>query len=523
MFNLYSKNLFIVFIYIISIYSSARAMDLNELWQTKCDEFVTINLKNLRDTRSELKRPNFSFDITINVLDFIEKGKNTYGAGIVTETEQINELIIDICDVINLQHPDFKTRYDIIIEQWEDANQLPFSLFSFDRIAQVFYYQNSLFYNSEGSAYRRMVEQILNKEFIILRRAFCLIRDLDSERYHQKVPSQGALGDIYYLYFLRNINNYLTQFVSKRGSEKAKVRKEIKRKIPQSRVKGLCSISAMAHDYLTLSRIEEDVKTVLKINEFTYDEQKETFLAGIIQIGELSTNKNLSCFVRHQMPTIPWSDLVHCRDAIEHQDEHGFNTYFSELIDGTNTSINFANWSQELKKLNLRVYETRKMIWDNDPKPTFENWLEGELVDNPVYAVIPIASVVTIDQNIRRSFRQTVIFNGDANVWANLIKGEAPINHGHLQQLRAEIIRLDAWIPLLLNGSVKEKQEKTKNEKFVDSYKSVEAYLWDRLKREAVHLNEIEQNLLLQIVKDCFNIPYISNFCIALLKKDQFF
>ena len=48
------------------------------------------------------------------------------------------------------------------------------------------------------------------------------------------------------------------------------------------------------------------------------------------------------------MPTIPWEDFVHCRDAIEHQDEHGFNAYFSGIVDGTNLSVDFLAWQKSM-------------------------------------------------------------------------------------------------------------------------------------------------------------------------------
>ncbi|MDI9634452.1 hypothetical protein QM565_01415 [Geitlerinema splendidum] len=486
-------------------------------WSDEVDIFVAGKLRPLHDSRSHLKRPDFPFVQSIEILDFIEGGKKKHGKATVASSSHTAELIIDVCDIVNLQHPNFKTRYDIFIEQWEGHTQLPFSLFSFDRIAQVFHYRSALFDETNGSAYRQMIEKILENELPVLRGAFGLILNLNAVHYGQPFQDPGIMG---YEDYLKDINVSLDQAILTSGKAKAAAQKTIRTKAPNARMRGLCSLSSMAHDYLTLGRIEDAIKVVLNIPAFTHTEQREAFLAGMIQIGELTTNKNLSYFVRHYMPTIPWEDLVHCRDAIEHQDEHGFNTYFESIVNGSNTSINFKDWQEELKTLAQRVSDAKHPIWGNVPPAVFEMWLQKELEGNPIYGVVvekpQSPSLDQFDRSVKKVFRQTPLFKGSAELWGRLTSGSTQVTYGYLQTLNNEISRLKTLIPNLLSSP-----NKVQTQKFLDAYISVEVYLWDRIRREIIHLSESEKNTLVDVSKNYFNIPHIANFCIALLNMEQ--
>ncbi len=498
---------FLVFIF---LHSPLKAVS----WSEECDGFVAKNLQTLRETRSHLKRPNFPFAQTNKILDFIEKGRQIYGIKTVAADPHVSDLIIDICDIVNLQHPDFKTRYDIFIEQWEGTKQLPFSLFSFDRIAQVFHYSQTLFNVTDGSAYRQMVEKILEDELPILNRAFKLIHNVNVVRDGQ--PLLGPVP-IDYEAYLRDINNNLERAMLTSGSARAREQKIIKTKTLPSRMKNLCSLSAMAHDYLTLGRVEEAVKAVLGIPAFTDAEQREAFLAGMIQIGELSTNKNLSYFVRQHMPTIPWEGLVHCRDAIEHQDEHGFSTYFASIVEGSNLLINLTKWQEELKILSKRISDVKRTTWNPNPQAVFDTWLQRELAGAPLYGVVlEKPQSPPLIQAIKKIFRQTPLFKRDSEVWGRLINGSTQISYTHLQELKIEINNLKIHIATLLPS-----QNKVLAEKFLSSYENVEAYLWNRLSHEAIHLSDSEKNALINTSQTHFDDAPITNFCLALLNLEQ--
>lgn len=481
-------------------------------WPDECEVFAASKLKVLRETRPHLKRPNVPFSQACEVVDFIERGTKTYGTKTLAESSHFTDLMVDVCDIVNLQHPDFKTRYDIFVEQREGGKQFPFSLFTFDRIAQAFHYQQTLFNTSSGSAYRLTLEEIIEKELPLLSHAFHLIRDLNAEK-------EGIIfSDQNYYIYLKGINDSLDAVLLTSGKTKAAAEKTIRSQITSPRMKFLCSLSSMAHDYLTLSRLEESIDVTSHIPAFQKAEEREAFLAGMIQIGELTTNKNLSTFVQLYMPTIPWEGLVHCRDAIEHQDEHGFNIYFASLVDGSNTSVRFQEWQRELKILNKRIVDAKQLLWKNDPQATFEFWLNAELAGNSVYGVIPHLQSAPISKHAKKIFRQTPLFKGNSSVWGKLINGTHQITYTHFQLLRAEIERLRTLIPTLAEGT-----DKKKNIEYLDSYEVVGDYLWDRLKNEAVHLTSHEQSLLVDTAKGHFINDDISKMCLALLNKDQSF
>ena len=491
------------------------------LWPQRCDLFVADQLQDLRNTRIQLGRPVVPFGKAVEVLDFVVAERNVHGLDALSATPHLADLMVDICDIVNLQHPNFKTRYDIFIEQWDGKNQLPFSLFSFDRIAQVFHDHQTLFSVGPGSAYREMVEGILQDEIPLLRELFVLIRDLNTDPI---LPAIQAIKDD------------LDQIQEKHSKDKAAAEKALKGKIPNARMKKLTAISAMAHDYLTLGRLEEVVTLVMGIPDFTTPTQREAFLAGMIQIGELATNKNLSSYAKHHMPTIPWEDLVYCRDALEHQDERGIDAYFKGLIDGRNTLVSFKEWQKELGVLKTRIAEGKNALWQGDHKTVFEEWLRGESVGAPIYGVIIQKPTISFgdkkgksaeekkadDQN-KKAFRQTSVFNTNTDLWKGLMTATVAIDYSHLNDLGREWEKIKDVVDGLSDLKDKEKQEKPRQTKFMNSYQAVESYLWNRLAIEAIHLTEGEQETLIDMAKTHFGIPAIANLCLALLKKDQGF
>ncbi|MBN9343931.1 MAG: hypothetical protein BGO76_00325 [Caedibacter sp. 38-128] len=486
-------------------------------WENEVDIFVTGKVQPLRESRPHLKRSIFPFIKTVEILDFIEEGKQKYGQAAIASSSHTAQLIIDVCDIVNLQHPDFKTRYDIFIEQWEDHTQLPFSLFSFDRIAQVFHYRSTLFNEASGSAYRQMIEKIVATELPILRNAFNFICNLNDSN------CGVSFLDPNYTTYLKEINVFLDQIGSTSGKIKAAVQKEIRTKVGTNpRMRGLWALSAMAHDYLTLGRIEGVVNVVLSIPAFTQRVQREAFLASMIQIGELTTNKNLSSFVRQYMPTIPWEGLVHCRDAIEHQDEHGFNAYFEDLLEGRNNTVNFKDWQEEFKILALAVSDVKQSIWKNDPSSTFDIWLQKELAGQPLYGVIvkkpESPSIEKFNKPLKKGFRQTPLFKGSSELWSRLTGGAIQVTYDHIASLKNEITTLKTPSPNPLPSATA-----AQTLKFLQSYEGIEAYLWDRIRREAIHLHlsDLEKNMLIDISKNYFNIPDITKLCLALLNMEQ--
>lgn len=483
-------------------------------WNDAVEDFVEKNVKTLRDSRPQLKRPHFSFGEAIKILDFVEDSKSKYGTVEVASSSNLADLIIDVCDVVNAQRPDFKSRYDIFVEQWDGNAQVPFSLFSFDRIAQVFHYRGELFDMSEGFAYRRMIEHIVQHELPILKRVFRLIFDLDAIR--QGTPFQG-LVTVLDEDSLKDMNLLLDQAAVLSGKAKAKIQKALREKVPSPRIKVLCALSSMAHDYLTLGRIEEALKVALAIPKFEDAEQREAFLAGIIQIGELATNRNLSHFVRQFMPTIPWEGLVHCRDAIEHQDEHGFDTYFDGLVSGSNVNIDFKKWKKDLKILAQRVSKAKLDIWTDNIKNVFEIWIEAELSGVPIYGVTskkhqspPVA------KETKKVFRQTPLFKGDKETWGKLINGNTRITYEHLAALQQHTSDLNAFIVTLTDS-----KDRTFQLKFLTSYEKIKSYLWNRINDESTHLSDGEKTILIQVVQDHFHNPAIARLCLALLNMDQ--
>ena len=481
--------------------------------QEDCSTFVNTALKSLRESRSELKRVSVPFAKTVEILEFIERQNTKYGTEALTENSQFYDLLVDLCDVVNLQHPDFKTRYDVFVEQWDGTDQKPFSLFSFDRIAQLFHFRDSLFDHDKTSWYRALIADIVSVDLPALKDALILIRDLDAV--HKGLPASTT--------FLDELNTQLNQLAVKTAAERAAEQKAIRRKAPPPRIKRLYAISAMAHDYLILKRLEEASDLVLSLNQFTAHQEREAFLAGMIQIGELSTNKNLSAFMKGFLPTIPWKDFIHCRDAIEHQDEHGFNIYFKGIVDGTNLSVDFTAWRKEMEHLKQRVAEVKQKIWGVNPKAKFEQWLEAEMSNAPIYGVTKVVSSPSLEKSAYRVFRQTPLFGGNGELWKSALTGQAHVTFDLIQTLRSEVKSYSALIPTMPERFREEEQKKRNAQKYLDAYKAAETYLWERLEIEATHLETIEKDLLIQKLKDHFDVPDIANMCLALLKMDQSF
>ena len=481
-------------------------------WTEDCDVFISQNLVTLRNTRPELKRPEFSFDAAVKILTFINDGKDTYGASEIAKSNHIAELLVDMCDIVNLQHPDFKKRYDIFVEQWEGKDiQLPFSLFTFDRVAQIFHYHERLFHVADGTAYRKILEQIIIEELPVLRDSFILIQNCDEK----KPECVGLNADL----------DKLPTAPS--GTDKDKTKKEIRKKHPPIKLKNLYTLSSMAHDYLTLGRIEEAVDIVATIPSFTKPEQREAFLAAIIQIGELSTNKNLSRFIKKKAPTIPWDQLVHCRDAIEHQDENGFDAYFKTLVEEQSSPIDFKKWKDELLLLKKKVKEVRTKIWGANPKDVFEEWLKDELDGTPSYGKIQVIPQTTFTQGnkiTKKVFRQTPLFLSNKQLWADLTLAKESITYDHLKAVKAEIERVKSLSIDDFSGMPdKQIREQAKNRQFLDCYQKLETYLWTRLKIEAIHLNDGEKDVLEDELNLHLDVLEVSNMCLALLKNDQSF
>lgn len=487
-------------------------MPINASLQEDCSTFIGVNLQGLRESRSELKRLSVPFSKTVEIQEFLEGENTKYGTEALTDSPQFYDLLVDLCDIVNLQHPDFKKRYDVFVEQWDGNDQKPFSLFSFDRIAQLFHFRDSLF-NHEKASYKALMADIVSVDLPALKGALILIRDLDAV--HKGLPASTPLLD--------ELNAHLNQLALKTAAERAAEQKAIRRKAPPPRIKRLYVISAMAHDYLTLNRLEEASNLVLSVKQFAMPQEREAFLAGMIQIGELSTNKNLSSFMKSFMPTIPWQDFVHCRNAIEHQDEHGFHGYFKGIIDGTNASVDFTAWCKEMEILKKRIAEVRQKIWGMDPKAHFEAWLASEMSNVPTYGVIAITSSPVLEKSVYKVFRQTPLFNGNAELWKTLLTGEKEVKVDHLKTLRDEVRDYAARIPTMPDGSKKEEREKKNAQKYLKAYEDAKTYLWERLNNAANHLEAAEKDMLIKMATDHFDTFGIVNICLALLKMDQSF
>lgn len=121
----------------------------------------------------------------------------------------------------------------------------------------------------------------------------------------------------------------------------------------------------------------------------------------------------------------------------------------------------------------------------------------------------------TKDFTVLKDFRQSRIFLMQKDLWGGLVGGEGKINFEDLEDLRGDI----AYRQYCLDKG--KSLDKKKDKKIRNALIYVERYLWDRLKREAAHINEAEQNLLIKTAKDHFDVPEIAAFCIALLKQDQ--
>ncbi|MHB9146849.1 MAG: ankyrin repeat domain-containing protein [Candidatus Amoebophilus sp.] len=626
-------------------------------WLNDYNKFISGDINDLRQNRRIIDRPIPSFSLAIEILEFIEEAKKNYGTDILLESDELFNLIIDMCDVVNAQHPDFKKRYEIFIEQSDENNdQLPFSLFSFDRVAQSFHYRKELFDNTKNSAYISMIKEIIDHEFPLLKRIFSLIFNLNKKyyedllKYNDEIPlikptfsllynldevyhdqladhslpvDQSFLDRIYHIQNLTDTNLRLDQLVSATKTKASKIkpslRKEIEKSIDRPKLNKLHAITSMAHDYLTLGRLTKAIEVILSIDNFKnrkelkeasekvkaelekskkelkkardtlekakkkiekecleladrinltkekekeilqsntskgelarikkelerleealkikdpllnpnnpareafnklvkttkqyeqakknkktvqkdfekFKEPQEAFLAMVVQIGELATNKNISKFVREYMPTIPLDYLVDLRDAIIHQDEKG-SDYFSDLIDGTNTAIDFKAWQEEMEILNRKIADTKEKIWGNNPKALFENWINKILIRKPIQHKIQLTPIV------RNNFEKTLLYKQNKILWALLVSEKKGMSYDHFVMLN------NAYT---VSFNIKEWQ----------TYNKVEIYLWNCLKQRAIHLNDNEKDILVRVAKRSSNNPTISKMCFALLKRD---
>lgn len=472
-------------------------------WEEDVNGFVRSRLSDLRASRSLVKREKPGIGLATEILYFIVKGTNKYGVGVVANSDNTAELVVDLSDVINLQTPDFKNRYDIFVEQWvEKGVQRPFSLFTFDRVAQAFKYRDRIFNIDSGSPYSRWIEIIFREEIPSLHRTIRLIRDLEIARGRNTGTPRVHKG---YGFFhgrmaeeqrLLVISGHLDKIRCSAGPEKARWERLVRQTISNPSLNRLLILTAMAHDYFVLQRIERAVDIVLKIPSYGSDTERQAFLAGMIQIGELATNKNLSKFIKYHAERAPWDELVHIRDAIEHQDENGFSVFFEEIVDGTNTSFDFMRWRRELEILKDQVKDLRLRVWGVDPKVTYDSWIKRVLTGNPTYGIIQKVEKNPIDTAKRKKFRKTKSFKLNKQLWASVLKAEQPIQY--------EVVSLISTLRDELGDN---------NE--------IESYLYERLIGEAIHLTPEEIDLLIDTVKSNLDKENVVKTCLGLLSRDQ--
>lgn len=495
------KKLSVVLVVVMSLASSFSLANSEALWAQDALEFAQRKLVSLRESRINVVRDIPSIILGIEVLNFLQSSCSKYGVGLVSASTQGAQLMVDFSDIVNLQHPGFKNRFDIVIQQHAKKGvQVPFSFHAFDRIAQVFHCQDTLFDRSEGSYYGQITSLIFDLELPKLARAMNFIVELEAQRGRLPFPkSQRQRGygtiDARHLLYLEAMNTLLDQISRAHGSKKKQLETMFRQRSYNCALPNLRTLTSMAHDFLNLERLEDTLKKASSsVKEFNVPAEREAFLAFAIQVGELATNKNASSFVRSKSLRMPWQTLVDIRDAIEHQDENGFNLVFEGLVDGTNSVIDFKKWAKEFERMHDEVKALRGRIW-SEPTPgdAFEVWIREELNGTPIYGVRTVVPRVALSKPQRKAFAKTDLYKGDKATWSTLLTAQRLIELSHLRDLDPHNV----------------------------DHQPVRAYLLQRLKQEAVHLEEDEKNFLVQTLEAHMANGPIASMMIALLTKDR--
>jgi|GEM_PF-2502204 len=520
-------------------------------WEEEVDGFVVRRLSDLRASRSLVKREKLGIGLATEILDFIIKGMDAYGGRTVSNSNHTAELIVDLSDVINLQSPDFKNRYDIFVEQWGGKGvQKPFSLHTFDKIAQAFRYRERIFSTDPDSAYSRWIEIIFREEIPSLYRTMHLIRDIESARGRDTGIPNSHKG---YGFFhertaeeqhLLIISGHLDKIAISSGAEKERRKVLVKRTVPCCSLGGLSDLTTMAQDYFALERLETAAEMIIAITSHSSVTRRRSFLAGMVQIGELATNKKLSNFVKYHAERVPWKDLVHIRDAIEHQDENGFLSFFEDFIEGIESSVSLMAWREELKTLKTQVKEVREILWKDDPKTTYDSWIEAELAGRPVYGVVKGVDIVPVNKSFKDTFKNTDVFRFRKREWNEVLNAKRKVEFRDLfqinqllesdqiRELREELssyVRIrQEFYQMMRRGQVQYigpfndiNKKILKKQKYLSDLEGIQAYLYERLKREAIHLTEEEKDLLIQTISSNLDKEIVVKICLGLLSRDK--
>jgi len=154
-----------IFLVITLFFLSKNSIAAVEEWSTDLERFRRTFLADFKPHRGTCRPHTFLITTAVDILDFLNRSCRRYGPRFISRDEQANALVVDIAYIIQQQSPDFKNRYDFLLEQINtDGTQMSFSLHTFDRIGLLFSKRGYRFNLEKGSAYNRFVSLICSEE-----------------------------------------------------------------------------------------------------------------------------------------------------------------------------------------------------------------------------------------------------------------------------------------------------------------------------------------------------------------------
>lgn len=230
------------------------------------DEYKVFSSTKLRDLHTQRADRNRTCNISLasEVLDFIAASAAKYNASVLAGHSRTYDLLIDLCDIVNLQDDDFKATYT------DDITALGFDFYAFDRFAKIVNERLALFGNLAN--HRAIFAKIITDDLPLF-------------------------ADV-----LINVKN------QQLGQPKTK-------NVSGKKVKASKFLCLVAGDFLSFTDLDRQIDLALSLpSDFTTPESREAFLAYMVRIGESS--KSLSRTIKESDCTLPWDALAKIRDCI---------------------------------------------------------------------------------------------------------------------------------------------------------------------------------------------------------------
>ncbi len=174
MFLRYIAYLSIALIFCAQFFSNVQSA---ATFDTDYRAFAASKLHDLRLHRANRYR---TCDIALasDVIDFIAQSATRYGAQNLAAHSETPNLLVDLCDVINLQNDDFKATYT------DDITALGFDFYAFDRLAKIINQRSTLF--GGLASHYGLVERVISHNLPLFGDVFTNIRDLQAGRAKSK-------------------------------------------------------------------------------------------------------------------------------------------------------------------------------------------------------------------------------------------------------------------------------------------------------------------------------------------------